>query len=209
MCKYITRTAFIILFLSLTSCETCNQKPQLIQEKQPTNQKEKLKSEIKELELERKQHITKLMDDWFQKASLTEHRQLLKQGDIEEIYKWFTDHLTKQGAEEKLNKLRDKAKKKSKEDYSTTKEKIAILEKDLYKIYECHFLIEFIQKTTKQEVDEYFESLEEKERKGTLNNDVQKKQLQLLRNWKAVEPILKLEQEKREALKKLQETKKS
>jgi hypothetical protein len=206
MSKYLTRIAFIISFLSLTSCGTCNPTPQLTQEKQPISQEEKLKSEIKELEIRRKQQITQLMDAWFQNTPLQGYRVLLKQGDIEEIYKWFTNKMTKEEIEEKLRKLRDKAKNEN-EDYNTTNEEIAILGKDLYKIYESHFLKEFINKNKKQEVEVYFKELEEKEKNVTLNDGVQKKQLQVLRNWKDVGPILKLEQAKREALKKLQEAK--
>jgi hypothetical protein len=218
MCKYITRTAFIILFLSLTSCETCNQKPPIfqdIQEKQPTNQEEELKSEIKELELQRKQHIAKLMDEWEGNKSLSSFETLLKQGDIEEIYKYKIEGMHKRNKkinteadiEGYLNQLRDNAKNKNK-DYSFTKEEIAILEKDLYKLYESYFSDVYIKKNKKQGVDKYFKKLEDKEKNGSLKNSGQKK-LQLLRNWKLAEPILKLEQEKREALKKLQETKKS
>jgi hypothetical protein len=201
MCKSITKTSFIILFLSLTSCKTCNQK-------QPTNQEEELKSEIKELELQRKQQISQLMDEWKGKRSLNDFEKLLKQGDIEEIYKDATKNETKTQIEERLNQLRDEAKKET-NDYCKTKGRLAILEKNLYKLYESYFSEKYIKKNKKQEVDEYFEKLEEKEKNNAFKKNKSKRRLQLLRNWKAVEPILKLEQEKRDALKKLQEAKKS
>jgi hypothetical protein len=212
MCKYITRIPFIILFLSLTSCESCNQKPPIVQEKLPLNQEEELKSEIKKLELERKQQITQLMDAWNKTKVLNGSEKIIEQGDIEEIYKAYTESKTnlKTDAEikEQLNQLKDKAKQKNK-DYSETTLHIAILEKDLYKFYESYFLAICVKKNKKQEAEDYFQRLEEKEKNGTLKKSRKRKQLQLLRNWKTVEPTLKLEQEKREALKKLQEAKKS
>jgi hypothetical protein len=214
MYKNITRISFIILFISLTSCKTCSQKPQLIQEKLPLNQEEELKSEIKKLELERKKQITQLIDAWNRTKPLNgsgKIEKIIEQGDIEEIYTDYTNHInckTEAEIKEKLKQLKDDAEQK-KDDYSETTSQIAILEKDLYKLYESYFSAIFIRKNKKQGVDVYFKRLEEKEKNGTLKLSRQKKQLQLLRNWKAVEPILKLEQEKREALKKLQEAKKS
>jgi hypothetical protein len=215
MYKNITRISFIILFISLTSCKTCSQKPQLIQEKLPLNQEEELKSEIKKLELERKKQITQLMDEWYRTKPLngSEKIAIIQQGDIEEIYTDYTNHInckTEAEIKEKLKQLKDEAEaEQKKKDYSDTTAQIAILEKDLYKFYESYFLAICVKKNKKQGVDVYFKRLEEKEKNGTLKLSRQKKQLQLLRNWKAVEPILKLEQEKREALKKLQEANKS
>jgi hypothetical protein len=216
MCKYLTRISFIILFFSLSSCGSCSQKPPIIQniqdiqEKQPTNQKEELESEIKELEIKRKQQITHLMDEWKGGKALRTFTKLLKQGDIEAIYQYKKnkkDLATEANVTEGLAKLREEVKKENK-DYSFIKEEIAILEKDLYKLYESYFLAIYIGKNTKKGVDEYFNILEKKEKNGILKGSEQKK-LQLIRNWKAVEPTLKLEQAKREALKQLQEANKA
>jgi hypothetical protein len=200
------------------SCESWNKKTlniqdfqeiiQDIQEKTPTNQEEALKSEIKELEIQRKQQITQLMDAWKGDEPLSDFQQLLKQGDIEEIYQYSTQNQTEAQIQENFNILIDDTKNENK-DYCKTKGELAILEKDLYKLYECYFSEKYIKKNTKQAVDNYFKKLEEKEKNSAFKKEKSKKRLQLLRNWKAVEPILKLEQEKREALKKLQETKKS
>jgi hypothetical protein len=200
------------------SCESWNKKTlniqdfqeiiQDIQEKTPTNQEEALKSEIKELEIQRKKQITQLMDAWKGTEPLDDFAKLLKQGDIEAIYQGATKDKTEAEIGADLSTLRHTA-DNEKEDYSATKASKAILEKDLYKLYECYFSEKYINKNTKKAVDKYFKKLEEKEKNSAFKKEKSKKRLQLLRNWKTVEPILKLEQEKRESLKQLQEANKA
>jgi hypothetical protein len=218
MCKYPTRISLIILLLSLISCDACKEKPQKQQPEQESI--EALKKEIQGLELKRKQQISKLMDEWKENAPFKTLEAALKQGEIDKVYQEFIKLVVETAATAQKKACDEKfiqgyleaekeAAKKQAEDYSREKFAVAVLEKDLYQVYEMYFPGEYLGKRKKQEVEDYFKKLEKKEKEGTLTDDDEKKHLQLIRNWKAVEPTLKLEQEKREALKKLEEAKKS
>ncbi len=138
-------------------------------------------------------------------------------GDPEKIYSWIISELKKDPSfkEEIISDIIQDLKediKNSKIDYTDSSVTLAMLEKDVYRLY-ANILVNLIKEIngkvieTKQELEAYFQDLETKEQNSSISPK-EEAALQFLRNSEAVEPILQEEQAKREALKKLEANKK-